>query len=129
MRTYILFISLFFLSFFATNAQELQKISNYYDSAESKTKEVYFIADGDSSQIEGDYKKYYESGELMAKGTFEKGKGEGSFEMFYPNGKLMRTTEFEDGSRTGKTIVYGKEGNVLQEASFESDTLNGKLKL
>ncbi|MFQ3214789.1 MAG: antitoxin component YwqK of YwqJK toxin-antitoxin module, partial [Marivirga sp.] len=111
-------------------SQTLSKVITYYDdSTQFMKKEVFFIKDGDTSQIEGTFKKYYENGDLLAEGIFTEGKEEGIFEMYYPDGKLMRTTAYDAGKRDGKTIVFDIDGDTLQQASFRKDTLEGKLSL
>src|SRR5690606_4952779 len=86
------------------------KVITYYDSLQQYKMAEYFILDGDSSMIHGQFRKFHPDGSLAAEGLFEKGSKEGSFREYYPDGTLQRVVHYQDNMRHGKTEVFSEQG-------------------
>ena len=104
-------------------------IRTYYDEFPSIKKEEYHILNGDSSQVDGEYKMFSPSGKVITTGTFEKGLKQGTFTNYYEDGSIQRETIYQNDLREGLTQVFDAQGNKIQEATFINDTLEGELKL
>ena len=103
------------------------KITTYHDSAKSVIKEVYFILDNDSSQIDGVYQRFDRTGNVFVKGQFIKGIKEGKFIEYYPDGAEKRHISFKQDLREGPFTVFSPNGTEIQKGHFASDTLSGEL--
>ena len=72
------------------------KKREYYDEAKRVLKEEYYVKLEDMNTMHGEYKRYYEDGDLAAKGFFRDGLKDTTFLEFYPNGntKIIGTLSF-----------------------------------
>ena len=56
------------------------------------------LAEGDGFR-HGDYKEYYDNGEVKIKGQYKKDHKEGTWKFYAENGKLLQKIKFENGKR------------------------------
>ena len=87
-------------------------IRTYYDEFPSIKKEEYHILNGDSSQVDGEYKMFSPSGKVITTGTFEKGLKQGTFTNYYEDGSIQRETIYQNDLREGLTQVFDAQGNI-----------------
>lgn len=59
---------------------------------------------------EGEWKFYFDNGQLNRKATYKNGKPNGSWEIFRSDGTLQAKRGFKDGLRDGEWITYDETG-------------------
>lgn len=60
-----------------------------------------------------------ETGEILEKGTYYRGKKTGQWISFYPTGKVQYKFRFKDGKRVGKWKTYDPEGNLIMVHTYK----------
>ncbi|MCA1761462.1 MAG: toxin-antitoxin system YwqK family antitoxin [Cryomorphaceae bacterium] len=100
--------------------------------------------------LEGEWKLYYPTGELMAEGTFKnssregdwifyfrngnvesrgkysEGLPQGEWRWYYPDKSLRRVEYFRRGKEDGESVEYDKDGNVISEGEYISGLREGE---
>ncbi len=72
-----------------------------------------------ADQQEGDWKEFYENGELKAKGKYESGVKVGEWEYYFPDGKKFEIGKYDKkGKQTGKWLWYFNNGSLRRESNF-----------
>ena len=69
----------------------------------------------------GDFKDYYNSGELFSEGTIDRKKMTGAYKSFYKNGQVQILGQFANGGPVGKWIFYLENGTPDYEIDFQMD--------
>ena len=59
-------------------------------------------------------------------GTYDKGKPKGNWKWYYDNGQLLRTETFEYGKLNGEFIEYSEKGDVILKGEFIDGEANGQ---
>ena len=80
-------------------------------------------------KIDGEYRRYYNSGKIMAQGLFKNGKGE--LKEYYVNGDLLsmtRCVSVPDIRPDGPVKYYYQNGNMESDKYYESGELSGESK-
>ncbi len=111
----LLFISALFLGLLPQLASAQQKVVVYYDHAQKMVKEVYYVKDTLSMQLEGPYNAYYTSGALREKGFYHQNKASGYWEYFYESGTPKMRGELREGSNFGHWQYFYENGNLSME--------------
>lgn len=90
-RYFSLLAILFLFSFFA-GCSEKTVVENKFPSG--STKERYSLC---KKMFHGEYKAYYDNGQLRAEGEYTKNIMVGEWRYYYPNGKLLSVQKFNNG--------------------------------
>jgi hypothetical protein len=68
----------------------------------------------------GDFKKWYDNGQLEWEGRFDSGLVQGLATSWYRNGQLNYTGEFVHGMQQGSFTYYDEKGGLRYRADFEN---------
>jgi len=79
-------------------------IQEYFDGNNLKK---YFIF---NDKKEGEYKHYWENGQLREICNYKDGKKEGTYKEYYENGQLREIYNYKDEKKEGKCIKYYNDG-------------------
>ncbi|MBI9058549.1 MAG: hypothetical protein JEZ01_12365 [Labilibaculum sp.] len=130
---------------------ELIKVINYSIEKDKKNNLIY---DSKGQLLSGEWKEYYDNGNLKLSGTFNTYKKNGEWRYYYENSQLKKTGNFNDdkkieewqyyyengykkmigaflnNERNGKWLRYGKRNGKLQvEIEYRNGIRNGKFKV
>ncbi|MDW3645447.1 MAG: energy transducer TonB [Bacteroidia bacterium] len=67
----------------------------------------------------GEWRSYYESGELLEKVEFEKGVAEGELNYYHENGEIEFSGELKRAEFIGMWKLFDEKGNILQEIDIK----------
>ena len=82
----------------------------------------------DKNRNIGIWQYFYESGQIESEGMFVDNLPEGEWKWYYRSGDLREQGSFEEGKRVGLWKQFDVSGNVIEEKEiFESDSLNTEL--
>jgi uncharacterized protein len=97
----------------------------YNEDGSPKRADIYdsgrIVASGpiDSGDVqEGDWKEYYESGQLKDEGMYHKGLKMGEWKYYFLDGKKFEVGKYKDGKQTGHWLWYFEDGTVRRESSY-----------
>lgn len=99
----------------AVLAAQSNKVIVYYDNAQKLVKEVYYVEDTLSMQLEGLYLSYYTSGQLKEKGNYHQNEAVGYWQYFYENGNAKMQGELKEGSNFGHWQYFYENGKLSME--------------
>lgn len=68
---------------------------------------------------EGEWKSYYENGNVWSTGTFINGLRQGEGVVYYSNGAKYIVGHYKDDRRFGKWTFYNADGSIIKEESFK----------
>ncbi len=105
-----------------TTDDKLKRIEVYYDSDQKLLKEVFYVQDTLTMQLEGTYLAYYASGQLKEKGQYSQNVANGFWEYYYENGNPKMKGELKSGSNWGHWQYYFEDGSL----SMEGPIFDGK---
>lgn len=89
--------------------------------------EGMFFTDATQTKLyTGDYKEYYETGELKLEVNIKEGKPEGSYVVYFKNGKPNEVRAYKDGLSHGVWRTYNEAGILISEAEYLSDKKHGR---
>ena len=92
----------------------------YYESGNIEVKGQI-----DKNRNIGKWQYFYESGQIESEGMFVDNLPEGEWKWFYRSGDLREHGSFEGGKRVGMWKQFDESGNVIKEEEIlESDSLN-----
>ncbi len=103
----------------------MESVVSYYDSAHTKIKEVVPIQYG---KLKGDYVKYYETGQLMAKGQYDNDIATGLWTEYYPlkrqRKKVTRYARYWYDDETDGILIseWDEKGKLIYERPKEKTT-------
>lgn len=60
-----------------------------------------------------------QTGTILEKGTYYKGKKTGQWIAYHPNGKVHCKFKFKEGKRVGKWKTYDPEGNLIMVHTYK----------
>jgi antitoxin component YwqK of YwqJK toxin-antitoxin module len=92
----------------------------YYDSGELKAEGKY-----EDSERTGEWIFYHPNGTVEHKGKYVKGLPQGAWKWYYDNGKLRRDEFYRRGKEDGAVIEYDIEGNIVIEGNYVSGLREG----
>lgn len=112
------------------------KLVSYYieeDGVKIKVKEEKFYVDGKTEYVgdfdaqgnrQGEWRYYYEDGQLWSIGNYDHGKKTGRKEVYWPDGHLRYEGFFANDHKTGVWIFYKPDGSILEQREFlETDSI------
>ena len=76
-------------------------------------------------QLHGEYKEFYENGQLGIVSNYKNGKLEGEYKHFRENGVLDFEANYKDGKREGEYKTYYENGNLAMTCNYENDKREG----
>ena len=125
------------------------EIKTYHDLQHTQLKEIYYINDSISAELNGLYRSYYlsgslekkgyykhnlpdslwiynyESGQVRMKGLLKGGVSHGLWEYFYENGNLSMAGVVIDSKRQGNWKYYFENGNLKSQGEYSDNLKNG----
>jgi antitoxin component YwqK of YwqJK toxin-antitoxin module len=82
-------------------------------------KDTMFVVKSYSDNLVGDYKSYYQNGNLKAAGLYLNGKKTGRWVYYYENGNKKEIINFDDkGRKIGDYKSYYENGNLKEEGEY-----------
>ncbi len=142
----ILFFILFFLLFSAKAFAQLPENESFPNgepqvkwsqSSDGKgiIRKEYFIT-GDlksegmylNSQLNGEYKEYFQNGKNYLNINFKDGKEDGLYKEYAESGDLVKEVNFKDGSMDGVYKEY-QDGKIYKELNFKDGLREGEMKV
>ncbi len=73
----------------------------------------------------GEWKLYFETGELRAQGQFANDRQNGEWKFYFQDGKTEQTGNFNNGVMEGEWKWYFPSGNILREEVYAKSKPNG----
>jgi len=91
---------------------------------------TYFDAAGKAKTIEvvnetAEIKIYFKNGKLARQFTINKGMYQGEYDRYYPSGQIYEKGFFKDDDATGEDIFYHPNGKVKEKRNYTFGDLNG----
>ncbi len=91
---------------------------------------TFYLADTDEPKVmeetnyldgkkDGDYKRYYFSGETNTEGTFENGKKESKWTKYFEDGTVKWEGNYKKGLRDGDWKFNNRKGDLLYNKSYK----------
>ena len=77
---------------------------------------------------EGEYKLWYRDGQLWEECVYKDGELEGEYKSWYENGRLQEECMYKDGEREGKYREWHKSGRLQEECVYKDGELEGEYK-
>lgn len=115
MKKAILLFSGLLLFFTAFSQITLKEDGLYYDKS--------------GALFSGDYKEYYDNGQVRQEMSVLNGRIDGKVNLWFRSGKLKETRTFSEGRRTGMWISYNERETKTGEASYRDDQKDGPWKI
>jgi len=92
----------------------------YYESGNIEIK-----GQVDKNRNVGKWQYFYESGQIESEGNFVNNLPDGEWKWYYRSGEPREQGIFKEGKRVGWWKLFDSTGNILEEREFfESDSLN-----
>ncbi|MES2386586.1 MAG: toxin-antitoxin system YwqK family antitoxin [Bacteroidota bacterium] len=89
----------------------------YYENGQVSSEGV--LKDG---KKEGDWKLWYESGKFLGEGSYSGGNG--IYKEYYENGKLKLTGQMQDGEHAGEWMYYYDDGTIEGTCEYNNGVGN-----
>jgi antitoxin component YwqK of YwqJK toxin-antitoxin module len=75
---------------------------------------------------EGDWKEYFESGQLKDEGEYQKGLKVGEWKYYFMDGKKFEVGKYDkNGKQTGQWLWYYDDGKIRRESTFSKGQEDG----
>ena len=75
--------------------------------------------------VDGEYKEFYESGNVKVKHNYVNGHVEGESLEFYDNGKVRNKSTYVKDKIEGDSFEYYNNGNIKKKYTYKNHVLNG----
>ena len=98
----------------------------YYNNGRLKFE--MFVMKVDTMFLHGPYSKYYNSGQLAAKGLYRNNKPHGKFVGFHENGNLKYEMVFNQGEKVS-LHKYNADGNLIRSERYTDGTINDTVRI
>lgn len=85
-----------------------------------ENKKIAELTTYENGEKNGEFKKYFADGTIMAEGYFTKGLPDKAFVSYYPNGKTKVKGKYKNGLRVGEWKYYDEKGKSITEDEFKS---------
>jgi antitoxin component YwqK of YwqJK toxin-antitoxin module len=85
--------------------------------------------DKNQQLFSGNYKEFYDNGQLKQDMTLISGKIDGKVSLWYRSGTLKENRMFQAGLRNGLWVSYSETGIKTGEASYKDDQKDGPWKI
>jgi antitoxin component YwqK of YwqJK toxin-antitoxin module len=109
-------------------AQKMRRFTTYFDSTNTRKREIYSAVVAGDTVMEGPYKRFYRSGKLEAQTRYAGGKRDSSYVEFHPNGQRRLEVTYQQGVRQGPFKTYYETGKPAQEGTYDNDQPTGTLR-
>lgn len=86
-------------------------------------KKKYIEGDVKNNLRNGDWKSYFENGNVQSEVNFVNGKENGKYAVYYENGKLFIEGHFDMGNCIGEWSFYGENGDLNQTLIADDKTV------
>ena len=93
----------------------------FYKTGELKAKGKY-----NKNRKTGKWKYYYKSGKLEQEGDFVRSKYNGIWKWYYETGELLRKENFIKGKEEGSFVEYTKQGEIVMKGEYIDGEKNGE---
>jgi antitoxin component YwqK of YwqJK toxin-antitoxin module len=93
----------------------------FYESGELRAEGQY-----ENSLRVGDWIFYHKNGEVESKGKYVEGQPHGQWKWYFNDGKLRRQEFYRRGKEEGESVEYDEEGNVISEGEYISGLKEGE---
>ncbi len=77
----------------------------------------------DGNVLDGDYIKFYRSGQLAEKGKMRMGLKHGYWKTWYADGNLATVYRYRHGRKHGSYAIFDGGGDIIEEGTFKHDKL------
>lgn len=108
----------------ATKMENSYKVEDYYVS--NKIQMIGYFSSLDDNIKHGDFKYYFENGNLSIEGKFEKNKKEGVWKYYYQEGKIWYQTFYSNDMKNGELNSYYRSGELRRKAKFKKNNLKNE---
>ena len=87
---------------------------------DSKIKAISFFKDG---KLDGKLKVFSSGSRIILDGDYKEDNREGEWKIFYQSGELKTIVTYLGGKKNGRTLVYDKGGTLIEELHFKDGCL------
>ena len=108
-------------------AQRLRRITTYFDSTQTRRREVYTALVAADTVPEGNYRRYYRNGRLEQQTSFRGGQRDSAYVEFEPDGRRRLEATYRAGQRQGPFTTFYADGKPAQSGTFVDDAPTGEL--
>ena len=108
--TFIYFVLCLGLGLQNGYAQKPYRIEVFYDDEQKMPKEVFYVSDTLSMQLNGEYKAFFTNGKLKEQGQYRNDTATGQWSYFYETGQPKMKGELKNGSNWGEWLYYYENG-------------------
>lgn len=108
--------------------QKVINVTDYFESGQIQMKTAYssldkfvkedYQCDYNSNTKEGQYKEWYDNGQIRYSGNFKKGKRNGTCVEWYKNGQKQAEERWRKGQLNGKTKYWTENGELQYDLNF-----------
>lgn len=105
----------------ATKMENSYKVEDYYVS--NKIQMVGYFTSLEENIKHGEFKYFFQNGNVSSEGKFENNKEEGIWKFYYEEGKIWYQASYSNGLRQGELKSYYRSGELKRKAKFKNDTL------
>ncbi len=106
--------------YFIFNYKTEGEYKTYYDSGQ-----LFITSNYKNGKLEGECKKYYDSGQLFITSNYKNGKLEGECKEYYDSGQLFITSNYKNGKYEGEYIEYYSNNKIRLICNYKNDELHG----
>lgn len=78
-----------------------------------------------NGKLEGERKAWYENGQIWSSEFYKNGKADGRCISWYGNGQIIIRSFFRDGKHDGKRNYWRADGQIWRQEFFRNGLLNG----
>ena len=76
---------------------------------------------------DGEFRQYYESGQLAQKGSYKNGLGQGEYIWYYEEGSIRQKAFYKDDKIEGQVLWYFPSGKIAQTVNYVNGKREGEL--
>lgn len=77
----------------------------------------------------GEWKTYYENGNLQQLVNYKNGEPAGEAKFYYESGKIQQISIYKDGKLEGEIRMYSENGNLQQISNYKDGKLEGESRI
>lgn len=93
----------------------------YYDTGELKAEGSYI-----KNERDGDWIFYHKNGKIEHKGKYAKGLAQGGWTWYFDDGKLRREEYYRRGKEDGQSEEFDEEGNIISQGEYINGLREGE---
>jgi hypothetical protein len=95
------------------------EMEGFYRSFDKSIKEESLWCNYHTNTKEGEFKTWYENGQIERKANYSKGLRNGLHEYWYSDGQIESTQNYTNGQKNGKCTWWDIDGSLQNELFFE----------